>query len=143
MIDLYVLWTPIAFLPIYLLFIFIGCQLFFPVDPYQGPVFVQLDVDLSGCPDVGSITVSFSTDIGSGHFNVTLTDFSQTTFNVSTEELGISLADEGNVVCAVTIELLDADAPAQSLPEASHEKNEDDVIEPFKLSCPLGEFVLT
>jgi len=69
MIDWFVLLSPMLLLPLFLLFAFAGCQLFFPLDPAPpGPLFtLKYPADLK--TDVISIAVNFSftTETFSGH----------------------------------------------------------------------------
>lgn len=148
-IDWIVLLTPLILLPIFLLFAFSGCQLFFPVDPYVPvpgvPVPVALTIEPGCNVGVSSIQVLFNIGIffsTEDAVEVEVTPVPSEGISISTSDLVTQEGkDEETLWCRVTI------TPEQGAPlplkEVAHDKIGDAEVEPFTLSCADGEFNLS
>ena len=147
MIAWLVLLTPLVLLPIVLLLCFVGCQFVFPVDEDEDqestgtttgnqPTFIA--VDLKICPmcesAANAIDIVLSTDITTKHFTLMLTSVAGQT--ISTEDLHITLDDEGTVSCSVDITPAEGEPPPSMT--VAHDKVKNELVEPFKLVCQEG-----
>ena len=153
MTDWVVLLIPVVLLPIVLLFVFVGCQVFFPVDDYkegentgtttgEQPDFITVDLEIAAMCDatINGIDIVLSSDISNEQFSVTLTTIPPDGQKISTDGLKITMQDEGVVLCSVNITPAEGEPPV--LQPVSHDKKKNELVEPFHLGCENG-FELT
>jgi hypothetical protein len=139
MFDWFVFLVPLGAAPIILLFAFVGCQLIWGVDDYEN---VQVSLKIaSGCDEASSIQYSFASTINDEVYNSELSPVPADGITVSTQDLKLTLADEGTIWCGVTIKPKEGEP--FDLPTWGLNKIEGELVEPFTLFCTNGDFELS